>query len=496
MAANDDEQSTPLCLPSEESDKREASKKASKNKKMAYRRHRQQQQRRRYDDSDDDYDYVEDCRYGDDYGDYSARWTDEDEENAPEEVWCMRLLKSARILTFEEENRVLHWISDNPDCIVDARLGLFETVVRSRLCAWGEKEVPCVINGREVSGADRVDEMVLSVGMAREAFRLVNPHTGDTMLHCAVSRPVMHYQIVDVIMRAHPQAASVANMRNWTPMLEMMLKTRIAGPDFYSLFAAVAPESFEVSANHARWNGQSLVATAAGGYSYCPRIMRHIIDASRPEDFVQRSGYMPSAVYNAVGRLKESIATEGSELQAGMPLNSGKIAGRMEIVRMIARAHPEALACEHYGNTPLNYMLMGSMNGLVGFGFISESYYALACELIELNPRGADGSKDAAVTHTAPCALRALLNNLPTVPRVAEHMTALILAHLPHLIEGNDWLAVLSERLNPAVFSEEVLIASGRVAAKRRKDAALVWARTRILARQRHAAYLAAEPTA
>jgi hypothetical protein len=291
-------------------------------------------------------------------------------------------------------------------------------------------------------------------------------------------------------------------MRNWTPMLEMMLKTRIAGPDFYSLFAAVAPESFEVSANHARWNGQSLVSAAAGGYSYCPRIMRHIIDASRPEDFIQRGGYTPSAVYNAVGRLKESIVTEGSELHAGMPLNSGRIAGRMEIVRMIARAHPEALAQEHYGSTPLKYMLTGSMNGHVGFGFISESYYALACELIELNPRGADGSKidsgraAVAAYPVAPCALRALLNNLPTVPRVAERITALILAHLPHLIEGNDWLAMLSERLNPAVFSAEVLLASGRVAAQRRKDAVIMWGRARIVARQRYAAHLAAASTA
>jgi hypothetical protein len=167
---------------------------------MAHRRHRQQQ---RYDSDDD---YEEERVYGDDYGDYSKTWSDEDDD-ASEEVSCMRLLKSAQILTFEEENRVLHWISDNPDCIVDAKLGLFETVVHTRLRAWGEKEVPCVINGREVSGADRVDEMVLSVGMAREAFRLVNPRTGDTMLHCAVSRAVMHYPIVDVIMRACPQAA-------------------------------------------------------------------------------------------------------------------------------------------------------------------------------------------------------------------------------------------------------------------------------------------------
>ena len=457
---------------------------------MAHRRHRQQQ---RYDDDDDHEEIV----YGDDYGDYSKTWSDQDEDEASEEVQCMRLLQSARILTFEEENRVLHWISDNPDCIVDAKLGLFETVVRTRLRAWGEKEVPCVINGREVSGADRVDEMVLSVGMAREAFRLVNPRTGDTMLHVAVSRPVMHFQIVDVIMRANPQAASVANMRNWTPMLEMMLTTRIAGPDFYSLFAAVAPESFEVSANHARWNGQSLVAAAAGGYSYCPRIMQHMIDASRPEDFIQRGGYTPSAVYNAIGRLKESIATEGRELHAGMPLNSGKIAGRMEIVRMIARAHPEALACEHFGNTPLKYMLAGSMNGIAGFGFVSERYYALACELIELNPRGADGSKDAGAVHgVAPCAFRVLLNNLPTVPRVAEHITALILAHLPHLIEGNDWLAMLSERLNPAVFSAEIIAAAAHVAPHRRMDAMLMWGRARMLARQRYAAHLAAAATA
>ena len=480
--ANDDEQRTPLCLPSEESDKRvEASK-----KKMAYRRRKQQQ---RYDDSDEDYEVYGD----DDYGDYStARWSDEDEAEASEEVSCMHLLKSGRILTFEEENRVLHWISDNPDCIVDAKLGLFETVVRTRLCAWGEKEVPCVINGREVSGADRVDEMVLSVGMAREAFRLVNPRTGDTMLHVAVSRPVMHFQIVDVIMRAHPQAASVANMRNWTPMLEMMLKTRIAGPDFYSLFAAVAPESFEVSANHARWNGQSLVSAAAGGYSYCPRIMKHIIDASRPEDFIQRGGYTPSAVYNAVGRLKEGIVTESAELHAGWPVDSGKIAGRMEIVRMIARAHPEALACEHYGSTPLKYMLSGSMNGIAGFGFVSERYYALACELLELNPRGADGSKDAGEMHTSPCAFRVLLNNLPTVPRVAERMTALILAHLPHLIEGNDWLIALVDRLNPAVLRTEIVAAAARVAPHRRMDAVMMWGRARMLARKRYAEYLAA----
>jgi len=443
----------------------------------------------RYDSDDSDY---EERVYGDDYGDYSTRWSDEDEEDASEEVSCMRLLKSARILTFEEENRVLHWISDNPDCIVDAKLGVFETVVHTRLRAWGEKEVPCVINGREVSGADRVDEMVLSVGMAREAFRLVNPRTGDTMLHCAVSRPLMHFQIVDVIMRANPQAASVANMRNWTPMLEMMLKARIAGPDFYSLFADVAPESFAVSANHARWNGQSLVSSAAGGYNYCPRIMKYIIDASRPEDFIQRGGYTPSAVYNAIGRLKEGILTESAELHAGMDVNSGKIAGRMEIVRMIARAHPEALAREHFGSTPLKFMLGGSMNGILGFGFISERYYALACELIDLNPRGADGSKIAGDREVAPCAFRTLLNNLPTVPRVAEHITGLILAHLPHLIEGNDWLIALSERLNPAVLSAEILVASGRVAAQRRKDAVITWERARIVARQRYAAHVAA----
>ena len=451
---------------------------------MAYRRRKEH----RYE-SDEDY---EEIVYGDDYGDYSKTWSDQDEDEASEEVSCMRLLQSARILTFDEENRVLHWISDNPDVIVDAKLGLFETVVRRRLCAWGEKEVPCVINGREVSGADRVDEMVLSVGMAREAFRLVNPRTGDTMLHVAVSRPIMHFQIVDVIMRAHPQAASVANMRNWTPMIEMMLTTRIAGPDFYSLFAAVAPESFEVSANHARWNGQSLVAAAAGGYSYCPRIMQRIIDASRPEDFVQRGGYTPSAVYNAIGRLKEGIATESAELHAGWPVNSGKIAGRMEIVRMIARAHPEALACEHFGSTPLKYMLAGGMNGIAGFGFVSERYYALACELIDLNPRGADGSKDAAVTHTSPCAFRVLLNNLPTVPRVAEHMTALILAHLPHLIEGNDWLIALTDRLNPAVFRTEIIAAAAHVAPHRRMDATLMWGRARMLARRRYAEYMAA----
>jgi len=459
---------------------------AKKNsKKMAYRRRKQQ----RYDsDGDDDY---EERVYGDDYGDYSTRWS-EDEEDASEEVSCMRLLKSGRILTFEEENRVIHWISDNPDCIVDANLGLFETVVNKRLCAYGEKEVPCVINGREISGADRVDEMVLSVGMAREAFRMVNPRTGDTMLHCALSRPVMHFQIVDVIMRAHPQAASVANMRNWTPMLTMMLLTRTAGPDFYSLFAAVAPESFEVSANHARWNGQSLVAAAAGGYSYCPRIMKHIIDASRPEDFVQRCGYTPSAVYNAVGRLKEGIATESAELHAGMDLNSGKIAGRMEIVRMIARAHPEALAREHFGSTPLKCMLAGGMNGIAGFGFISERYYALACELIDLNPRGADGSKLAGDYGVSPCAFRVLLNNLPTVPRVAEHITALILAHLPHLIEGNDWLIALTDRLNPAVLRTEIFAAAAHVAPHRRKDATLMWGRARMLARKRYAEYMAA----
>jgi len=465
-------------------------------KKMAYRR---RQQKKRYDSDDDDY---EERVYGDDYGDYSTRWDDEDEEDASEEISCMRMLKSSRILTFEEENRVIHWISDNPDCIVDAKLGLFETVVRSRLLAWGEKEVSCVINGREVSGADRVDEMVLSVGMAREAFRLVNPRTGDTMLHCALSRPVMHFQIADVIMRAHPQAASVANMRNWTPMLEMMFKMRTAGPDFYNLFVTVAPESLAVSANHARWNGQSLVSSLAGGYSYCPRIMQRVIDASRPEDFIQRGGYTPSAVHNAVGRLKESIATEGVELRAGMDLNSGRIAGRMEIVRMLARAHPEALAREHFGSSPLKHMLAGGMNGIAGFGFISERYYALACELIELNPRGADGSKIAggasavSAYPVSPCALRVLLNNLPTVPRVAEHITALILAHLPHLIEGNDYLAMLSERLNPAVFSAEVLLASGRVAAQRRKDAVIMWGRARIVARQRYAAHLAAAATA
>jgi hypothetical protein len=466
-------------------------KNSRQEKKMAYRRRKQQQ---RYSDSDDDY---EERVYGDDYGDYSTTWS-EDEYDASEEISCMRLLKSARILTFEEENRVLHWISDNPDCIVDAKLGLFETVVHTRLRAWGEKEVPCVINGREISGADRVDEMVLSVGMAREAFRLVNPRTGDTMLHCALSRPVMHFQIVDVIMRADPRAASVANMRNWTPMLEMMFKARIAGPDFYSLFAAVAPESFEVSANHARWNGQSLVSAVAGGYSYCPRIMKHIIDASRPEDFIQRGGYTPSAVYNAVGRLKEGILTESAELHAGMNLDSGKIAGRMEIVRMIARAHPEALACEHFGSTPLKHMLAGGMNGIAGFGFISERYYALACELIDLNPRGADGSKyaggPAAVSAypVAPCAFRVLLNNLPTVPRVAEHITALILAHLPHLIEDNDWLIALTDRLNPAVLRTEIVAAAAHVAPHRRIDAMLMWGRARMLARKRYAEYVAA----
>jgi hypothetical protein len=365
-------------------------------------------------------------------------------------------------------------------------------VVRSRLCAYGEKEVECVINGREISGADRVDEMVLSVGMAREAFRLVNPRTGDTMLHCAVSRPVMHYPIVDVIMRACPQAASVANMRNWTPMLEMMFKARIAGPDFYNLFAAVAPESFEVSANHARWNGQSLVSAVAGGYSYCPRIMQRVIDASRPEDFIQRGGYTPSAVYNAVGRLKEGILTESAELYAGMDLDSGKIAGRMEIVRMIARAHPEALACEHYGSTPIKYMLAGGMNGIAGFGFISERYYTLACELIDLNPRGADGSKLVGEYAVAPCAFRVLLHNLPTVPRVAEHITALILAHLPHLIEGNDWLIALTDRLNPAVLRTEIFAAAAHVAPHRRKDAVITWGRARMLARKRYAEYMAA----
>lgn len=271
---------------------------------MAHRRHRQQQ---RYDDDDDHEEIV----YGDDYGDYSKTWSDQDEDEASEEVQCMRLLQSARILTFEEENRVLHWISDNPDCIVDAKLGLFETVVRTRLRAWGEKEVPCVINGREVSGADRVDEMVLSVGMAREAFRLVNPRTGDTMLHVAVSRPVMHFQIVDVIMRANPQAASVANMRNWTPMLEMMLTTRIAGPDFYSLFAAVAPESFEVSANHARWNGQSLVAAAAGGYSLLPA---HHAAHDRRES---PGGLHPARWVYAVGSVQRDRAPEGEHRDGG-----------------------------------------------------------------------------------------------------------------------------------------------------------------------------------
>jgi hypothetical protein len=308
----------------------------------------------------------------------------------------------------------------------------------------------------------------------------------------------MHFQIVDVIMRAHPQAASVANMRNWTPMLEMMFKARIAGPDFYSLFADVAPESFAVSADHARWNGQSLVSSAAGGYCYCPRIMKHIIDASRPEDFVQRGGYTPSAVYNAIGRLKEGILTASAELHAGMNLDSGKIAGRMEIVRMIARAHPAALACEHFGSTPLKHMLGGSMNGILGFGFISERYYALACELIDLNPRGADGSKyaggPAAVSAypVAPCAFRVLLNNLPTVPRVAEHITALILAHLPHLIEGNDWLIALVDRLNPAVLRTEIFAAAAHVAPQRRKDAVITWGRARMLARKRHAEYMAA----
>ena len=491
--ANDDEQRTPLCLPAKKasSKKNSKTKKNSTKKKMAYRRGRQQ---RRYD-SDDEY---EERVYGDDYGDYSKTWSDQDEEDASEEAQCMRLLKSGRILTFEEENQVLHWISDNPDCIVDAKLGLFETVVHTRLRAWGEKEVSCVINGREVSGADRVDEMVLSVGMAREAFRLVNPQTGDTMLHRAVSRPVMHFQIVDVLMRANPQAASVANMRNWTPMLTMMLLTRTAGPDFYSLFADLAPESFEVSANHARWNGQSLVSAAAGGYSYCPRIMQRIIDASRPEDFVQRGGYTPSAVYNAVGRLKEGIVTESAELHAGMALDSGKIAGRMEIVRMLARAHPEALACEHFGSTPIKYMLAGGMNGIAGFGFISERYYALACELIDLNPRGADGSKSAggpaavSAYPVAPCAFRVLLNNLPTVPRVAERMTALILAHLPHLIEGNDWLIQLTDRLNPAVLRTEIVAAAAHVAPHRRMDAVIAWGRVRMLARKRYAEYLAA----
>jgi hypothetical protein len=452
---------------------------------MAYRRRKEQ---KRYVDSDDDY---EERVYGDDYGDYSKTWS-EDEYDASEEESCMRLLKSGRILTFGEENRVIHWISDNPDCIVDAKLGLFETVITKRLCAYGEKEVPCVINGREVSGADRVDEMVLGVGMAREAYRMVNPRTGDTMLHCALSRPVMHFQIVDVIMRAYPQAASVANMRNWTPMMTMMVTTRISGPDFYNLFAAVAPESFAVSADHARWNGQSLVGSVAGGYSYCPRIMQHIIDASRPEDFVSPSPYLACAVYSAVGRLKEGIATEGAELHAGMDVDSGKIAGRMEIVRMLARAHPEALAREHYGSTPIKYMLAGGMNGIAGFGFISERYYALACELIDLNPRGADGSKLVGDYAVSPCAFRTLLNNRPTVPRVAERITALILAHLPHLIEGNDWLIALTDSLNPAVLRTEIFAAGARVAPHRRKDATIVWERARMLARKRYAEYMAA----
>ena len=444
--------------------------------------------RRGYDDEDEG-------GYGDDYGDYDddgrSTWSGDGDEM--EETACMRMLKSGRILTYEEENRVLQWIADEPDRILDARLGLFETVVSKRLCAYGEKEVPCVINGREVSGADRVDEMVLSVGMAREAFRLVNPRTGDTMLHVAVSRPVMHFQIVDVIMRAHPQAASVANMRNWTPMMEMMLKTRIAGPDFYSLFAAVAPESFEVSANHARWNGQPLVASAANGYTSCPRIMQRFIDASRPEDFMQRSDYVPCAIYNAVSRVKECIASEGRYFHDPHSAASRKIAGRMEIVRMIAKAHPAALECAYFGTTPVKYLLTGALNGLAGFGYVSEQYYALVCELIEFNPRSADGTKDNLMAVHSACALGWLHNNRPTAPRAAESIVATILTNLPHLIEENNWLALLLPTLNPTILSEETFAAYGRLAARRRKDATIAWERTRTLARQRYTAYLAAQ---
>ena len=96
------------------------------------------------------------------------------------------------------------------------------------------------------------------------------------------------------------------------------------------------------------------------------------------------------------------------------------------------------------------------------------------------------------MTHTSPCAFRVLLNNLPTVPRVAEHMTALILAHLPHLIEGNDWLIALTDRLNPAVFRTEIIAAAAHVAPHRRMDATLMWGRARMLARRRYAEYMAA----
>lgn len=446
--------------------------------------------RRGYDHEDEDEGYGGGDDY--DYDDGRSTWSGGDGDEMEETV-CMRLLKSGRILTYEEENRVLQWIADEPDRILDARLGLFETVVSKRLCAYGEKEVPCVINGREVSGADRVDEMVLSVGMAREAFRLVNPRTGDTMLHVAVSRPVMHFQIVDVIMRAHPQAASVANMRNWTPMLEMMLKTRIAGPDFYSLFAAVAPESFEVSANHARWNGQPLIASAANGYTSCPRIMQRFIDASRPEDFMQRSDYVPCALYNAVGRVKECIASEGRYFHDPHSAASRKIAGRMEIVRMIAKAHPAALECAFFGNTPVKYLLSGDLNGLAGFGYVSEQYYALVCELIEINPRSADGTKDNLMAVHSACALGWLHNNRPTAPRAAESIVATILTNLPHLIEDNNWLPLLLPSLNPTILSEESFAAYGRLAARRRKNATIAWERTRTLARQRYTAYLAAQ---
>jgi len=78
------------------------------------------------------------------------------------------------------------------------------------------------------------------------------------------------------------------------------------------------------------------------------------------------------------------------------------------------------------------------------------------------------------------------------VPRVAERITALILAHLPHLIEGNDWLIALVERLNPAVLRTEIFDAAARIAPNRRKDAMIMWGRTRMLARKRYAEYTAA----
>ena len=439
--------------------------------------------RRGYDDEDDDHGDYDDGRCTQSYDDYDDRYE-------IDETVCMRLLKSGRILTYAEENRVLEWIEDEPDRILDARLGLFETVVSKRLCAYGEKEVECVINGREISSADRVDEMVLSIGMAREAFRLVNPKTGDTMLHCALSRPVMHYPLVAMLMHAYPQAASVANMRNWTPMMAMMLTRSIAGPDFYTLFAQVAPESFEVSANHARWNGQPLVASAANGYTSCPRIMQRFIDASRPEDFIQRSDYVPCALYNAVGRVKECIASEGRYFHDPHSAASRKIAGRMEIVRMIAKAHPPALECSYFGTTPINYMLSGDLNGLSGFGYVSEQYYALVCELIEINPRGADRRVGAPRTQ-GECSLRWLHFNLPTVPGVPERITATILANLPHLIEGDEWLQMLVPRLHAGMLAEEIQAVSSRIAERRRKSSILLFAQKRRIDRDRYVAYLA-----